>query len=107
MSLDVYLHVVKPVEVHNTNITHNLGKMAKEAGIYEALWRPEEIGVQWAYELAPLLRDGIERLEAEPIFFQQFNPENGWGSYEGLLQAVKNLYAACMENPDANVSVWR
>lgn len=37
MSLDVSLMEVKPTEVFWSNITHNLGKMAKAAGIYEAL----------------------------------------------------------------------
>ena len=26
--------------LYDANITHNLGEMAKKAGIYEALWRP-------------------------------------------------------------------
>jgi hypothetical protein len=26
--------------VYNANITHNLGKMAEKAGLYETLWRP-------------------------------------------------------------------
>jgi hypothetical protein len=30
--------------VFDANITHNLNKMADAAGIYEACWRPEEIG---------------------------------------------------------------
>jgi hypothetical protein len=38
-------------EVYSANITHNLGKMADEAGVYEALWRPEEIGVKTAFDL--------------------------------------------------------
>jgi hypothetical protein len=30
----------KKEEMYSANITHNLGDMASEAGIYEALWRP-------------------------------------------------------------------
>jgi hypothetical protein len=33
------------LEVFDYNITHNLGEMAKAAGIYMELWRPEEIGI--------------------------------------------------------------
>lgn len=52
MSLDVYLHYRLTdddgndhgeSEVYWANITHNLGKMAREAGIYTALWRPGEM----------------------------------------------------------------
>ncbi len=64
MSLDVYLEdETKPrvcsccnqvitgsfEEVYISNVTHNLNKMAGEAGIYEALWRPEEIGITHAH----------------------------------------------------------
>ena len=31
--------------VCDLNITHNLNKMASELGVYEHLWRPDEIGV--------------------------------------------------------------
>ena len=37
--------------VYSANITHNLTKMADEAGIYECLWRPEEIGITKAGQL--------------------------------------------------------
>lgn len=46
MSLDVYLEGPPvPQDVFWANITHNLGRMADEAGIYKHLWRPEEIGM--------------------------------------------------------------
>lgn len=34
--------------LYDANITHNLNRMADEAGIYEHVWRPEEIGVTTA-----------------------------------------------------------
>ena len=57
MSLDVYLsprkcrHCGHAQEGYSSNITHNLGAMAREAGIYEACWRPEEIGITKAAQL--------------------------------------------------------
>ena len=48
MSLDVCLKTdVCPFckvgdYVYQANITHNLGKMAEEAGIYKALWRQKK-----------------------------------------------------------------
>ena len=107
MSLDVYLTVTKPTEVFEWNITHNLGQMAREAGIYEALWRPEEINVTTAEQLVPLLETGLEKLKADPIRFRRFNPENGWGNYEGLVKFVEKYLEACIENPDAEVRVCR
>lgn len=51
MSLDVYLYVLVDTggaephraELFSANITHNLSRMAAAAGIYECLWRPEEM----------------------------------------------------------------
>lgn len=107
MSLDVYLKVVKPTTVYGDNITHNLNKMAKEAGIYEALWRPEEIGITHAHQLIPILQKGLEELKSKPEHFRQFNPPNGWGSYEGLICFVSEYLDACGIEPDATVEVSR
>src|SRR3990172_2778745 len=62
MSLDVTLRT----ELYSANITHNLGKMAKEAGIYEHLWRPDELGIWNAGELILPLADGLAKLKADP-----------------------------------------
>ena len=56
--------------VYDANITHNLGKMAGEAGIYEALWRPEEIDKTKASEIVELLEKGSNvSYFPENIFF--------------------------------------
>lgn len=94
-------------EVYHANITHNLGEMAKEAGIYECLWRPEEVGITKASQLIEPLSSGFILLQAFPERFTPLNPENGWGSYEGLVKFVLNYAVACRKYPDADVSVWR
>lgn len=93
--------------LYDGNITHNLGKMAGEAGIYEHLWRPEEIGVAKAEQLVHPLSEGLKRLEAEPHVFQQFDAPNGWGKHEHLVRFVREYLAACREYPDADVKAWR
>jgi hypothetical protein len=92
---------------YNGNITHNLGEMAKAAGIYRHLWRPDEIGVSRAEELIEPLAGGLARLQAEPETFRIHNPPNGWGSYEGFVQFVADYLDACKANPTATVRVWR
>lgn len=60
MSLDVHLtYGVRERVVYSANITHNLGKMADEASIYYALWRPDEIGITKAGQLIIPLREGL------------------------------------------------
>lgn len=107
MSLDVSLIVRKPCEVFEANITHNLNKMADAAGIYQHLWRPEEIGVTEAHQLIEPLRAGLARMRAEPEKFRAFNAENGWGKYENLVAFTEKYLAACIENPEAQVRACR
>lgn len=146
MSLDVYLETPSHTcpacnephgggTVYEANITHNLGKMADAAGLYEAMWRPElvvappEVAAQirqlekerrWseaddlksgrtakARDLIPLLQAGLARLRGDPQRYQAFNPENGWGNYDGLVRFTADYLAACEEHPDAVVRVSR
>lgn len=107
MSLDVYLMAERPTEIYSRNITHNLTTMAAEAGIYEALWRPEEIGITKAGDLVERLRAGLDLLMNEPDRFKAMNPPNGWGNYEGLVEFVTEYLHACQENRDAEVCVSR
>lgn len=92
--------------VYSANITHNLGRMAGEAGIYKHLWHPDEIGIKTAAELIDPLTNGLRLLRTEPERFKQFNPENGWGTYEGLIRFVEDYLSACLLYPYATVRVW-
>ena len=103
-----HAHTRPSTEVfYDANITHNLNKMADAAGVYQACWRPEEIGVTHAKQLIPLLRAGLEKLTDDPARFKQFNPENGWCTYDGLVSFVRQYLAACEDHPNAAVSVSR
>jgi hypothetical protein len=94
-------------EVFSANITHNLGRMADAAGIYQHLWRPEEIGITKASQLIDPLRQGVVLLKSDPPRFCAMNPENGWGSYAGFIPWIERYLQACEEFPDADVSVSR
>lgn len=104
MSLDFYLTKLAPQTVFDANITHNLTAMADAAGIYQALWHPEELLERpKAKDLIPLLEEGLRKLKADPAHFEQFNAKNGWGMYEHFVPFVERVLAACQENPDADV----
>jgi hypothetical protein len=107
MSLDVSLIKVMPTEVYTANITHNLGRMAEEAGIYQHLWRPEQIGITTASQLIEPLRAGLKLMRDDPARFEAFNAENGWGLYKNFVPWIANYLAACEENPDATIEVSR
>ena len=93
--------------VFDANITHNLNKMADAAGIYEACWRPEEIGATKAGDIIPILEKGFEDMKARPEHFKKFDSENGWGTYKDFLPWVENYLNACREYPDAIIEVSR
>lgn len=111
--------------LYNANITHNLNKMAKKAGIYEALWRPHRLKVDYdipeedsqaedifeknqttiAREIIPLLEQGLHKLKSRPEYFKRFNSPNGWGMYKHFVPFVEKYLNACKENPNAIVEV--
>lgn len=105
MSLDVYL--TGDGGGYSANITHNLGAMAREAGIYMHLWRPDEIGLTEANQLVAPLTGGLLALILEPSRFQSFNPQNGWGDWEGLVRFVAEYREACIASPKAKIEVSR
>jgi hypothetical protein len=113
MSLDVDLMITMPTSVYSGNVTHNLGKMAGEVKLsndktlYDILWRPEEHGFYFAREISELLDEGWNILLSDPEKYKRYNPENGWGSYEGLCDFVYKYRNACWDNPEAELSVSR
>lgn len=93
--------------VFTYNITHNLNKMADAAGIYQALWRPEELGFTRAEDLIDPLMRGLALLLDNPGRFKHFNPANGWGNYEGLVKFVSAYLLACYTNKNATILISR
>lgn len=94
-------------EIYSANITHNLGVMADAAGIYSCLWLPDENGITHARQLIEPLTSGLARLKADPKHYETFNAKNGWGLYKHFVPFVEKYLAACIEHPDAEVSVSR
>lgn len=114
MSLDVYLklpscfHCGRDEEtVFSANITHNLNSMATEAGIYEAVWRPDENNITKAWQVGVVLRPGLERMKADPHHYRLFNPINNWGSYDSFVEWLENYLEACEKYPEATVHTCR
>lgn len=106
MSLDVHL-TINDEDVYSANITHNLIKMADEAGLYSILWGPEEMNLTKAYQLVEPLRLGLKILKSEPERFMKLNASNGWGKYENFVPFVEKYLEACLEYLNADISVSR
>jgi hypothetical protein len=101
-----HTRVVRPT-LFTGAVTHNLIPMAEAAGIYMAMWRPEEIGIVKAAHLTGLLRAGIAEIEACRERLEMLNPRNGHGSYSSLVAFVRRYLAACIAHPDAEIEVSR
>jgi hypothetical protein len=106
MSLDVTLFR-DGEEVFSANITHNLATMAIEAGIYDAVWRPDENGIERAADIATVLEPALRDMKHRPAHYAQFDSPNGWGTYEDFLPWIEEYLAACLSCPDAVVDVSR
>jgi hypothetical protein len=113
VSLDVYLYPDgagdSGVSGYCANITHNLNALAAAVGLYEPLWRPEELGLTRANQLIDLLERGLRRL-ADPERreeFRKLEPSNGWGSFDGLVKFTREYLEACRDYPQALIRVSR
>ena len=113
MSLDVYLdgntcaHCGRSDETFWQNYTHNAGKMATEAGIYDCLWEPDLHSMWFAEDLIQPLRAGIAAMKDDPMRFMRLQPGTDWGSYDTFLPWCEKYLAACIANPTAKVRVSR
>jgi hypothetical protein len=75
--------------------------------LYDVLWRPDEHGMQFARDIAEHLDRGMNLLMSDPELYKKWNPDNGWGRYDGLGHFVYKYRNACWDNPDAELSVSR
>jgi len=87
--------------------THNLSEMAKEAGIYSIVWRPEENGIERAAQLIEPLKAGIIRLKSDPKRFIALEPDNKCGTYADFVPWLERYLRACEKYPEATVYARR
>ena len=104
MSLDISLNNKAGTTVVAQNITHNLNKMWKEAGVYDALYNSEG---KIASEVLPLLEEGLKKMLSEPERFEKFDSPNGWGLYKNAVPWLSKLISEFREYPDGVIEVSR
>lgn len=87
--------------VWEVNLTYNLGPMLNLVDFHPDNWK--DIPPR---EFLPKLCTTIATLRADEEFYQTMNPENGWGSYEGLMREVlQPLRNALITHPGARLYV--
>ena len=117
----------KKESLYHANITHNLGKMAEAAGIYEALWRPYQLKEEYnipegdhdaeyafeeanpvrANEIIPIIEKGLKDMKKRPKHYEKFNSPNGWGMYHNFVPWIERYLEALKEHPESFVECDR
>ena len=98
MSVDLSIRAKRDVEIYEANITYNLSKM-----YYKAI--DEELGLKKlkgmiCKDALPIINNAINDMIKNKTEYEKLNPENGWGSYDGLLKTFREIRTVCEDNPD-------
>ena len=93
--------------VFDTNITHNLTKMASQLGIHQVVWRPEENGIEKAGQLEKWVEIAVKELQSNWKNYKQYEASNGWGTVAQFYWWLKELQEACLQYPNARIKSWR
>ncbi len=107
MSYDIHLEIdtggPEPAWVgRDWNYTSNCGPMWRSAGADLA-----EFHGQFAGNVLHVLDKALAEMEANPATYRAMDPENGWGSYDTLLPALRELREMFAAHPKATVRVSR
>lgn len=51
-----------------------------------------------AHECVDRLAAAVSDMEAQPDYYKQFNPKNGWGNYDGALEILREMRDRCASN---------
>lgn len=104
MSYDIALYIEDAkgdrFTVHDSNHTSNTWRMWVEAGCDLA-----EFNGRQAQELERSLGPAVYDMQMRPSHYSQWNPENGWGSYDTTYKWLSKVLDACQRWPNAVVYV--
>lgn len=98
---------------HVGNITHNLKVMAEHVPVsdtltlYNVLWRPDESGLNTTDDILEYVTTGVKYMIDHKEDLLQYNPDNGWGDYDELLDFAKRVGSACLFNPNCKIEANR
>lgn len=98
MSVYIEIKAKREVDIYETNITYNLSKMYYKAVDEEKGLRKFD-GMK-CIDAIPVLEKAIADMIKNKSEYEKYNPENGWGSYDGLLSRFEEMLKICKENPD-------
>jgi hypothetical protein len=89
---DGYKTLIEVVDGH----TYNLTPMWRKAGIFEV---SRDIDGRNAGQLAPILTAGLIDALRNRKAYEELNPSNGWGDYEGFIEILTLFTRLAWEHP--------
>lgn len=81
---------------HSWNYTHNTNRMIATAAESAGYDLGDEAWYRWLDGRTidsgrPFLAAIVREMEAHPETYEAMNPENGWGSYDSLLDTLREM----------------
>ncbi len=81
------------------NYTYNLGRFFRDFGVRPTGWDGMNAGA-----LAFIIANAFPEITVEKLGnLDAYNPNNGWGTWQGATTWLADVMVACLENPDATV----
>jgi hypothetical protein len=111
MSLDIWMkgnscgHCGRHDETPSVNITYNLSPMWNE--IYPVDRYMVDIDGMSGEQSLPKLQYALDKLRSEKDHFEKLNPPNGWGTYQGFVEAIERLIDIAKDHPKGIWETWR
>lgn len=88
------------------NIGNDFSPLAKKAGIYTHIWKPEELEIANAKDLIEPLSEGLKKLKENPMEYTKLGLEGGFVPWRGFVIFVEEYLKACVEWPKAKIEVF-
>ncbi len=105
MSWDTSLKIFTGKKMTNVvccgNCTYNLGNMFKKALGFNF----SDLNGKRAGDVLSKLQLSIKDMRDNPDEYKEYNPDNGWGTYEGAFEYLVRIAEACENHPDATISI--
>lgn len=95
MSLDLSVSAEGCCDGHAFNITTNINRMLREAGFPS--WQMLD-GLS-ADVVGLLMGRAVIELGKDPQRYRALQPDNGWGTYEGLIEWMREVLAVLDRHP--------
>ena len=87
---------------YDASYTYNVSKMYYDA--FDLKDGIRGLHGKSGVECKPLLENAIKKFIDNRELYKSWNPENGWGDYDGALNLLHTLLRWCDESPNALMS---